>query len=126
MLLLLQLMGGSTAARGLGSSMRGPAAEEAQGEDVGQELFNGRILTQEEQRVWDALPETAKRLSMDGIMSLEAHMVSVQRAISSGGALLPWGQDSSPGRTGMPCFCCRRKLCGCEYGWDKAPSAPNT
>ena len=55
------------------------AALEAEGE-----AFEGRVLSQEEfaagldeeqRRVWDSLPEAARRLSMDGIVSMESHMV---------------------------------------------------
>jgi hypothetical protein len=51
-----------------------------------EERWDGRVPTEEEwraqhirseedARVWDSLPEAAKRLSMEGIMSFEAHRV---------------------------------------------------
>lgn len=89
----LQLAGSG---RGLGSlpeeaadmeadAAAGPGGEEQEEEQWGgqvadrplteDELRLGRTFTEEERRVWEALPETAKRLSLDGIMSFDAHMV---------------------------------------------------
>lgn len=98
----------------------GPGGEEQEEEQWGgqvadrplteDELRLGRTFTEEERRVWEALPETAKRLSLDGIMSFDAHMV---RSGCAG-----WGKSIWVGKAcGVGS---RGRALGCKVSWPAA------